>query len=130
MLSDLRGRRVGSAGSGTSSLALERLEGVETVVLAKGQGGVTSVLDGTIDALIVDEYDAVTAARASDGTLRVLTQPVALERYAFVLASGRDELRRELDRALYELETEGVVEELMKRFGVDRDENWPVDLDR
>lgn len=129
-LAELEGRRVGAAGAGTSILALAGLEGVKAVELAKGQASVPSVLDRTIDALVVDEYDAVQAARESEGRLRVLSEPVALERYAFVLAPERDELRRELDAALAQLELEGVLDELMARFGVARDEDWPVTLPR
>jgi ABC-type amino acid transport substrate-binding protein len=123
---DLSGRRVGAAGAGTSALALELLPQSVRVLLPKGQEGVPSLLEGGIDALLVDEFDAVEAARASEGRLRVLSDPVALESYAFVLASGRDEIVRALDRALSELEREGAIRELEARFGVARDADWPV----
>jgi len=76
----LTGRRVGAAGSGTSARALRGLAGVEPVPLGKGQAGVPSLEKGDIDALIVDEYGAVATARASQGRLRVLPEPIALER--------------------------------------------------
>lgn len=131
-LAELTGRRVGAAGAGTgtSALALEGLAGSERLLLGKGQEGVPTLLEGTIDALIVDEYDAVEAARASGGRLLVLSEPVALENYAFVLAAGKDDLRRTLDRVLTELEREGAIEALQARFSALRDEDWPVRLDR
>lgn len=58
--------------------------------------------------------------------MRVLEQPVALERYAFVLARGRDEPLRELNHALQALDREGRIGELRARFGADRDDSWPV----
>lgn len=79
------------------------------MLLGKGQAGVPSLEKGAIDALIVDEFGAVATARASNGRLRVLSEPVALERYAFVLPKGRDELKLALDRALEELEREGLA---------------------
>ncbi len=126
----LHGRRVGAAGEGTSLRALQGLAGVTQVPLGKGQAGVPVLESGDIDALIVDEFDAVAAARASGGLLRVLAEPAALEHYAFVLAAGQGDLKHRLDASLRALEKEGVVTELRGRFGLDRGETWPVRLDR
>ena len=125
-LAELGGRRVGAAGAGTSARALQALAKVERVPLGKGQEGVPTLEARGVDALILDEYSAVRAARASSGRLRVLPEPVAHERYAFVVARGRDELVRQLDRAYSELEREGRVGDLRGRFGVERDASWPV----
>ena len=125
-LADLRGHRVGAAGAGTSARALQAMPNVERVPLGKGQEGVPTLEGKGVDALILDEYSAVRAARASSGRLRVLPEPVAHERYAFVLARGRDEVVGKLDRALAELEREGRVGELRSRFAVERDATWPV----
>ena len=125
-LAELEGQRVGAAGSGTSARALRALARVKQVPLGKGQAGVPSLERGEIDALVVDEYGAVASARASNGRLRVLSEPVARERYAFVLPAGRDELKRALDRALEALEREGQVDALQVQFGVVRGPDWPV----
>ncbi|MGH9318847.1 MAG: ABC transporter substrate-binding protein [Vicinamibacteria bacterium] len=128
-LADLAGRRVGASGSGTAARAMNGIDGATHVSLADGRG-ISSLEKGAIDALIFDEYHAVQAARASHGRLRVLAKPVALESYAFVLPAGRDDLKLALDRALEELEREGGVRELRTRFGVERDEEWPVEMGR
>ena len=135
-LADLVGRRVGAGGDGTSARAMMGIEGAEPVVLGSGEtaeaiiderGGAVPVLeDGFVDALIVDEFDAVRAARASNGRLRALPEPAALEEYAFVLRLGRHELKALLDRALGELEEEGALDSLRREFGVIRDSDWPV----
>jgi ABC-type amino acid transport substrate-binding protein len=126
-LSDLQGRRVGASGTGTAFRAMKSIENATHVALGKGQAGVPSLQQGSIDALVFDEFDAVSAARRSKGRLRVLPEPVALERYGFVLGRGRHEWKDRLDRALMELEREGRVTELRDRFGVTRDEAWPID---
>ncbi|HEY5906526.1 MAG TPA: ABC transporter substrate-binding protein [Vicinamibacteria bacterium] len=127
-VADLRGRRVGAAGSGTSARALRGIPGVIPVALGKGQAGVPSLEQGEIDALLVDEFGAVASARASNGRLRVLAEPVALEHYAFVLPLQRNDLKRSLDRALEELEREGRVQALRVQYGVSRGGDWPVKL--
>jgi ABC-type amino acid transport substrate-binding protein len=126
-LAELRGRPVGASGSGTSARALRGMQGVEPVFLRPGQAGVPSLETKLIDALIIDEYHVVDAARASNGGLRALKEPIALERYAFVLPRNRQDLKSALDGALEELERSGRVRELRIRYAVERPDSWPVD---
>jgi ABC-type amino acid transport substrate-binding protein len=129
-LADLAGRRVGAAGTGTSARALAGLSGVEAITLGKGEEGVPALEKGEIDALILDEFGAVRAARASGGRLRVLAEPVALERYAFVFSQKNAELKSAFDGALEALERDGRIGALRKEFGVERDAEWPVKIGR
>jgi ABC-type amino acid transport substrate-binding protein len=127
---ELRGRRVGASGAGTAFRAMQGITGAAPVTLGKGQEGVPSLERRAIDALVLDEFDAVSAARESAGRLKVLSEPVAMELYAFVLRKDRTAWKASLDRALAELEREGRVGELRVTFGVARDEAWPVELVR
>ena len=136
-LRELAGRRVGAAGSGTSVLALDRLPGVIPILLSEREATEETILEdgsvpvlesGGIDALIVDEFDAVKAARSSDGGLRVLSEPVALERYGFVLASNNVALQRSLNEALRSMREDGSLQTLLRDFGLGRGTDWPVDL--
>lgn len=138
-LDELYGRRVGAAGAGTSVRALDNLTGVVPVLLSSGEaseniiqedGSVPVLENDTIDALIVDEMDAIESARASNGRLRVLSEPVALEQYGMVLAPGRNALKRQLDGALRELHADGTLANLERRFGLDRGDDWPIDFSR
>ena len=83
--------------------------------------------EGSIDAWIVDEFDAVQAVRESGGQFRVLAHPLALEQYGLVMALHRTELKAAIDQALIRLEQNGKMAELRARFGVLRDQSWPVD---
>lgn len=124
-LSDLRGKRIGASGSGTSMRAMRMLKG-DHISLDDGRG-VASLGAGKIDAWIVDEFDGVAAARASLGHLRVLPQPVTQERYAFVYAKNRRDLKIRLNESQTELEKNGTVAKLRIQFGVERDSEWPVE---
>jgi ABC-type amino acid transport substrate-binding protein len=127
-VAQLAGRRVGASGTGTAFKAMRSVEHATHVTLGKGQAGIPALGERSIDALIFDEFDAVDAARKSGGVLQVLREPIALERYAFVLPKDRIDWKRALDRALDELEQVGTVEELRARFGIARGEAWPIDL--
>jgi hypothetical protein len=74
----------------------------------------------------VDEFDGVAAARESQGRLRVLSEAVALERYAFVIAAERAGLKDRIDRSLAQLEQNGEIARLRVRFGLERGPDWPV----
>lgn len=136
-LAELAGRRVGAAGAGTSVKALEKLpdaihvllsEREATVDTIKEDGSVPVLENGAIDALIVDEMDAIEAARVSNGRLRVLREPVALEQYAFVFAPQNAHLNEQFDRALAAMRADGSLAQLLIRFGLERGEDWPIDI--
>jgi ABC-type amino acid transport substrate-binding protein len=123
-LADLRGARIGAAGAGTAMKAMESIAG-DRIRIADG-AGVRSLHERSIDAWIVDEFDGVSAVRESNGRLRVLPAAVALEKYAFVLAIGRGDLKAQLDDGLAQLQRSGHVAKLQTEFGVERGLNWPV----
>lgn len=123
-LSDLAGMRVGAGGAGTSMKAMQSID-AEHISLEGGQG-VPSLEADIIDAWIVDEFDGIAAARESGGRLRVLSEPVALEYYGFVLERDRQDLKARLDQSLAELEENGAIARLRAEFGVDRGPEWPV----
>jgi ABC-type amino acid transport substrate-binding protein len=138
-LDDLAGRKVGAAGAMTSAMALEGLADAVAVILTKSEvsadmirddGRVPLLESGAIDALVVDEFEAVDAARTSGGVLRVLAEPAALEQYALVLAPGDHSLKAALDASLDALRADGTLSALEQEFGLDRADDWPVLFDR
>lgn len=118
-------RRIGASGAGTSANAMYETQAAEHVSIPEGEG-VNMLLSRRIDAWIVDEFDAVADARGSHGELAVLPEPVATERYGFVMARGREELKARLDAGLAALSADRTVDDLKRRFGVRRDAEWPV----
>ena len=138
-LSDLAGLRVGASGAGTSVAALSQLTAAVPVLLSEREGEregdedavqkngrVPTLERKEIDALIVDEWVAVEAARESRGRLRVLPEPVALERYGFVFSPGNQNLKRKFDNALDGMREDGSLEALRRQFGLDRGDDWPI----
>jgi ABC-type amino acid transport substrate-binding protein len=124
---ELQGRRIGAAGSGTSAAAAKKIDGVHTKI---GDGeGVNSLLNGTIDAWIVDEFDAVGAARHSGDQLQVMPVGISREEYGFVLAKNRPALLDTLNASLRALGDNGSIAKLRVQFSLDRDAGWPVRCD-
>ena len=126
-LSDLAGQRIGAAGSGTSAGAMRTIDGIH-MEIADGAGR-SKLLDGTIDAWIVDEFDGVQAVREFATELHVIRQGVRVERYGFVLARGREKLRADINASLSTLAANGTLERLRERFEIPRETGWPVDCE-
>ena len=128
-LADLATATVAASGNGTARAAMLSLDAGQHRSIDDGKG-VRLLNERTIDAWIVDEFDAVQAARASEGRLKVLPEPVAVENYGLVLAAHDAALKQTLDQSLSALGNDGRLTELRARFGVDRDADWPVDCGR
>jgi cystine transport system substrate-binding protein len=124
-LRELSERRIGAAGDGTSRAAMLGILSAEQIRIKDGEGQ-KALASRRIDAWIVDEFDAIAAARASHDAFRVLAEPVAMERYGFVMASGDGKRMRRINNSLAELLESGLVDRLRQKFGVRRDAEWPV----
>jgi len=124
-LRELSERRLGASGDGTSRAAMLELLSAEQLRIDDGEGP-AALASGRIDAWIVDEFDAVAAARASHDALRVLAEPVAMERYGFVMARGDEDRLKRIDESLAALRESGQLARLQRRFGIRRDAEWPL----
>jgi len=104
-MADLAGRKV-SAGLGTTSEFAVRTQ-VPAAVLRgsddKGETGITGLLAGDLDALVMDGPDARDLVAAHPGEVRLLDAPLAREDYVIAVAPARaDELLPLVDRFLAE----------------------------
>lgn len=125
-LPDLKNLRVGASGAGTAMAAMLSLDARTHEKIADGDGA-RSLLAGDIDAWVVDEFDAVAVARESNGQMRALQMPVAIERYGLVIARDNDALKSALDKSLAALTANGRLAQLRDKYGLDRGASWPVD---
>jgi polar amino acid transport system substrate-binding protein len=127
-LADLDGRPVGYAGSGTSARAAKNMTRVTPIQLGKGQQGIPTLLAGEVDALIVDEFEAVAAAGENPSQLKVLREPAAIEQYAFVFNRNAHHLRNQINTALKSLRDSAQSKNLQSHFNLTRNESWPVNV--
>ncbi len=124
VVGDLVGLRIGASGQGTSARAMNSIEGIH-VSTVEGQN-VQMLLDQSLDAWIVDEFNAVSAARASKGRLRVLSEGITTEKYGFVFAGENHSLQKMFNAGLAELTAMGTDRVLLEMHGVQRGSGWPV----
>ncbi|MFT7671136.1 MAG: glutamine transport system substrate-binding protein [Planctomycetota bacterium] len=123
-LADLKGLRV-SAGAGTTSrTAVERHlpESLGVFEAKENQSTAERLASRDVDAAVMDGPAAATLAADSGGTLRVLPERLASERYALCIPHDGELLARELDLALEKLHTNGTLLELNSSHGLSADE--------
>jgi len=121
---DLVGLKIGASGEGTSAQAMRLVDGMH-IPIPEGQS-IDLLLDRSIDAWIVDEFDAVTAAQDSNGRLRVLGEGISTEQYGLVFARDNRALQEKLDVSLRKIIDSGAVENLLRAHNVQRETDWPV----
>lgn len=118
----LEGSRV-YAGAGTTSqrAVLDRLPEALGVWEAKDASSSELLLDGAVDAAVMDGPNADALVEGSEGRLERLPVDLDRERYALAVDPERRDLVRQLDTILEDLEREGFLLLLDVRAGlVDR----------
>ena len=122
-LDELAGKRVSASPNTTSEFALlERLkDSVPVLDNPDKKKADARVLNGDVAAAVIDGPDAIDFAKASEGRLAVLAEPVALERYAMSVRKGNSALLSRVDQALSAMRTDGTLAALDSKYGLRSD---------
>ena len=123
-LSNLRDKPI-AAPKGTSSIAAAQTLQPRTLLQVSGSSEGLAMLQTQVDAYICDEFEAVALA-GENQRLTVLSEPVLLEQYGFVMRLDDLKLKKKIDTALQTLTTEQVPNKLRNRFGLNRPNDWPI----
>jgi len=124
---DLVGRSIAASGGTTSAACAHRIQGAKVMETTRWRHSLAALRAGEVDAVIIDEFEAVPFARESDD-LDVLPQPASIESYGLVLRLDENDLRQRLDKALDQMEADGTLAQLCAQFDLDRPAGWPVDM--
>lgn len=99
----------------------------------KGFEAVQALLQGKIDAVVIDELPAKEFVAASEG-LTILDAAYAEEEYAICMKKGNDELTEKINGAIAELKEDGTFDQIIASYiGDSAGENYyesPEDADR
>ncbi|MEO8466524.1 MAG: ABC transporter substrate-binding protein/permease [Gammaproteobacteria bacterium] len=123
-LADLRGRRVATLGGTTAYellLAAEREQGIEPVSYDDDVHPYSDLLNGRVDAVLLDNVIAERSMRRLQG---LITQPdpVAIGHYVGILAPMATALRDRIDGILRQAMTDGRLETILRRWLVWNDD--------
>ncbi len=115
-IDDLEGRRVGVQLNTTSDqFAREYLETAGIVQFSKASLAVADLLNGTVEAVLVDEQPALNFIGMNTG-LRLLDTPFVEEEYAIAINKENLELLEDVNAALATIKASGQYDELYDKY--------------
>ena len=116
---DLPGKKIGVQIGTVGDTYASDYEGDEegTVVerYSKGNDAISSLKNGKIDCVIIDEQPAKEYVKRNKD-LSILNEEFTLEEYAIVIAKGNDSLEEDVNKALAELMADGTLDLIINHY--------------
>ena len=113
---DLADKKIGVQLGTTGDLLSTELAGDENVErYNKGFEGIQALLQGKIDAVVIDSAPAKVFVEQSEG-LKVCDEAMSQEEYAIAVKKGNTEMLDKINGALEELKEDGTIDEIMNKY--------------
>lgn len=92
------------------------IEGAEPVRFKKATDTAMELMNGRVDAIVIDELPAKKLVEANPDKLMILSETLTTEQYALAVKKGNASLLKEIDAAVDEIKSSGVYETLFDIF--------------
>jgi len=112
---DLVGKTIGVQLGTTGDIYSEDIEDVTIERYNKGFEAVQALVQGKIDAVIIDSEPAKAFVAAAEGIV-VLEEAFTEEEYAIAVAKGDEELLAEINAILVKLTESGEIQEIVDKY--------------
>lgn len=126
-IDDLEGKRIGVQIGTTGDIYVSDYEGDDagTVIerYNKGNDAVSSLKNGKIDCVVIDEEPAKAFIK-KNSDLSILEEEFAIEDYAICVSKDKPELRDSINQALRELKEDGTLQKIIDNYINDNDEGF------
>ncbi|MCC8023084.1 MAG: transporter substrate-binding domain-containing protein [Clostridiales bacterium] len=134
-IDDLEDKKIGVQLGTTGDIYVEEDYGSDAVVqYNSGYEAVLALIQGKVDAVVIDEEPAKVFVAENDGKLRILDEEFTEEEYAICVDKDNTELLNQLNTALNELIADGTVQSIIDNYiGDDAGQSpyeSPADADR
>jgi polar amino acid transport system substrate-binding protein len=115
-LDDLKDKQIGVQLSTTGDLYAKRDYGKDQVVeFNKGNDAVMALVQGKIDAVIIDNEPAKSYVKANEG-LKILDTKYVTEDYAACISKENAGLTKAVNEALAELQKDGTIQSILDKY--------------
>ncbi len=112
---DLEGKSIGVQLGTTGDLYAEDVKDATVERYSKGFEAVQAVIQGKIDAVIIDGEPAKVFVEQNEG-IKLLDEAFTEEEYAIAIAKDNEELLEKVNAALNELKEEGAFQEVVDKY--------------
>lgn len=114
-LDDLKGKKIGVQLKTTGDIYASEIEDAQVQRFNKASDAVTALLDGAIDAVMVDDGPAMVFTGEFEN-VRILDEAYAEEEYGIVVKKGNTELLNKINDALDKLKEDGTLDAITKHW--------------
>lgn len=121
-LDDLAGKKIGVQLGTTGDTYISGdiddgvYEGASVERYSKGFEAVQALLQGKIDAVIIDNEPAKVFVAQNEDTLKILDTEYTVEDYAMAFAKDNEELQQQFNQAIAELKADGTIDALLDYY--------------
>ena len=112
---DLEGKTIGVQLGTTGDLYAEDVKDATVERYSKGFEAVQAMIQGKIDAVIIDGEPAKVFVEQNEG-IKLLDEAFTEEEYAIAIAKDNEELLEKVNTALNELKEEGAFQEVVDKY--------------
>lgn len=112
-----------SYANGDEDWGFKAIEGADVKIYDNVSLAAEDLKNGTLDVIIMDDTTAfeVVAADNYKDVLKTINIALTTESYGIAVKKGNKDLKEKIDNALKELEEEGKIEELFKKWKIDEE---------
>ena len=111
---DITGKKIGMQTGTTGDIYVSE-EDCEVLRYNSGFEAVQDLLNGKIDAVIIDDQPAKTFVEKSEG-LQILPTAYVIENYAIAIAKDNNELTESFNKAIEELKKDGTLDKIVNYY--------------
>lgn len=119
---DLNGKKVGVQEGTTGDTYCTNEKGQndikvkETVRYNKGADAVTDLINGRLDAVVIDDFPAQKFVATHSDKLQKLSDALTVEHYAIAVKKGNTQLLSDINLVLKELKSSGKLDEIINTY--------------
>lgn len=112
---DLAGKSIGVQGGTTGEDLAKGVEGTTVEAYKEGYTAVMDLINGRIDAVVIDEEMAKHLVEANEET-QILDHALSNEEYAIAVQKGNTELLDAINATIKKMQEDGTYDELYKNY--------------
>jgi polar amino acid transport system substrate-binding protein len=115
---DLSGKKVGvQTGTIADTIATE-MKDIEVVRMNKDADSIQDLLNGKLDAVLIDQYPANVFVEQNSGKIKLLDEKLSDDQYAIAAKKGNTELLKVVNEVIKELKDSGEYDKIMEKYGL------------
>ena len=118
---DLNGKKVGVQQGTTGDIYCTNQDGkndlhVNTVRLNKGADAITDLINGKLDAVVIDDFPAQKFVSKNSDKIVKLPEALTVEHYAIAVKKGNAELLNTINGVLKDMKSSGELDKIVNKY--------------